>query len=228
VVFGITLSTLHQSALGALYMMAKPKIHPLWYSEFIPVLFFVSSIYAGLCMVIFEGGISHRVFRERLSPVLARTHDSIIVSLARIAGGTLFVYLFLEVLKFLHGKLWLAFSGGWAAWYLVEVVGFGAVPMVLLLRGSARKQMTMIKTGAIMGLCGALLNRLNISVIAFKWNAPVHYVPSWMEIVVSASVICAEIWVFRWVVMRMPILADDTHEVARPSTAAAVAQRLAS
>jgi hypothetical protein len=88
--------------------------------------------------------------------------------------------------------------------------------------------MTMIKTGAIMGLCGALLNRLNISVIAFKWNAPVHYVPSWMEIVVSASVICAEIWVFRWVVMRMPILADDTHEVARPSTAAAVAQRLAS
>ena len=43
VIFGITLSTLHQSGLGALYMMAKTKIHPLWYTEFIPVLFFVSS-----------------------------------------------------------------------------------------------------------------------------------------------------------------------------------------
>ena len=39
VIFGITLSTLHQSGLGALYLMAKEKIHPLWYSEFIPILF---------------------------------------------------------------------------------------------------------------------------------------------------------------------------------------------
>ena len=41
--------------------------------------------------------------------------------------------------------------------------------------------------------------------IAFKWYAPVHYVPSWMEVVVSAGVICAQIWVFRWIVMRMPV-----------------------
>jgi Ni/Fe-hydrogenase subunit HybB-like protein len=61
VVFGITLSTLHQSGLGALYLMAKPKIHPLWYSEFIPILFFVSSIFAGLSMVIIEGTISRKV-----------------------------------------------------------------------------------------------------------------------------------------------------------------------
>lgn len=228
VVFGITLSTLHQSALGALFMMAKPKIHPLWYSEFIPVLFFVSSIYAGLCMVIFEGSLTHRAFHHRVGPLLNRTHDSIVMSLARIAGGTLFVYLFLEGLKFLHGKLWLSFSGGWAAWYLVEIVGFGVVPMVLLLTGSSRGQMRLVKVGAILGMSGALLNRLNLSIVAFKWNAPVHYVPSWMEIVVTAGVICAEIWAFRWVVTRMPILNDESHEQARPATAAAVAKRLAS
>ncbi|MFC1661525.1 NrfD/PsrC family molybdoenzyme membrane anchor subunit [Gemmatimonadota bacterium] len=55
VIFGITLSTLHQSGLGALYLMARDKIHPLWYSEFIPFLFLVSSIFAGLSLVIFEG-----------------------------------------------------------------------------------------------------------------------------------------------------------------------------
>jgi Ni/Fe-hydrogenase subunit HybB-like protein len=54
VIFGITLSTLHQSGLGALYLMAKVKIHPLWYSEFIPILFLVSSVFAGLSMVILE------------------------------------------------------------------------------------------------------------------------------------------------------------------------------
>ena len=30
-VFGVILSTLHQSALGALFLMAPAKIHPLWY-----------------------------------------------------------------------------------------------------------------------------------------------------------------------------------------------------
>ncbi len=67
VIFGITLSTLHQSGLGALYLMAKEKIHPLWYSEFIPIMFFVSSIFAGLSMVIFEGSISHKVFASQIS-----------------------------------------------------------------------------------------------------------------------------------------------------------------
>src|SRR5512147_741289 len=67
VIFGITLSTLHQSGLGALYLMAKEKVHPLWYSEFIPVMFFVSSIFAGLSMVIFEGSITHKVFANQIS-----------------------------------------------------------------------------------------------------------------------------------------------------------------
>ena len=68
VIFGITLSTLHQSGLGALFLMAKAKIHPLWYSEFIPILFFVSSIAAGLSMIIVEGTISHRVFKDQIDP----------------------------------------------------------------------------------------------------------------------------------------------------------------
>jgi len=40
------LSTLHQSGLGALFLLAPTKIHPLWYSHNIPVMFFVSSIFA--------------------------------------------------------------------------------------------------------------------------------------------------------------------------------------
>jgi len=209
VVFGITLSTLHQSGLGALYLMARAKVHPLWYSEFIPVLFFVSSIYAGLAMVIFEGGISHRVFHHRLSPAMIRSHDTIVIGLARIAGATMFVYLFLEALKVLHGQLWTAMGSGWGAWYLFEVLGLVAVPMVLLVRGSMTAKLGMVRMGGILALAGVILNRLNLSVIAFKWYEPVHYVPSWMEVVVTAAVICAEIWVFRWVVLRMPILAGQ-------------------
>jgi Ni/Fe-hydrogenase subunit HybB-like protein len=65
VVFGICLSMLHQSGLGALFLLAPAKIHPLWYTEYIPVLFIVSSVFAGMSIVIIEGTISHRVFRHR-------------------------------------------------------------------------------------------------------------------------------------------------------------------
>jgi len=216
VIIGITLSTLHQSGLGALFLMAEGKIHPLWYSELIPVLFFVSSIFAGLSMVIFEGTLTHRIFEDRLSHRLRRTHDEIVHGLARIAAGTMFVYLFLEGLKILHGHLWTEVAGGWGAWYLLEVVGFVAVPMVLLLVGTTKGNLAAIRTGAIMGLLGVILNRLNISVIAFRWNEAAHYVPSWMEIVVTAGVICAEIWVFRWVVERLPVLGHRPAWAERP------------
>ena len=85
VIFGITLSTLHQSGLGALYLMAKDKIHPLWYSEFIPVLFLVSSIFAGLSMVIFEGTISHKVFGNQISEKNHKAEHGILHGLSKSA-----------------------------------------------------------------------------------------------------------------------------------------------
>jgi len=216
VIIGITLSTLHQSGLGALFLMAEGKIHPLWYSELIPVLFFVSSIFAGLTMVIFEGTLTHRIFEDRLSSRLIRSHDEIVVGLARIAAGTMFVYLFLEGLKLLHGRLWTEIAGGWGAWYLVEIVGFVVAPMVVLLVGTTTGNLRAIRVGALVGLLGVVLNRLNISVIAFRWNEAAHYVPSWMEVVVTAGVICAEIWAFRWIVERLPVLGHRPAWAERP------------
>jgi hypothetical protein len=98
--------------------------------------------------------------------------------------------------------------------------------MVLLLVGSSRRNATLVKVGAAMTLVGIVLNRLNVSVIAFKWYAPVHYVPSWMELVVSAGVLCTEIWVFRWMAMRMPVFGYQpawAHEGGRWTARAAVA-----
>ena len=80
------------------------------------------------------------------------------------------------------------------------------LPCVLFLVGLRRENRNWIRVAAVLTLLGIVLNRLNISVIAFKWDAPVRYVPSWMEIEVTLAVLCAEIWAFRWVVNRMPVL----------------------
>ena len=206
VIFGITLSTLHQSGLGALFLMAKAKIHPLWYSEFIPILFFVSSIAAGLSMIIVEGTISHRVFKDQIDPKRHGSFEEIIFGLAKGATISLFVYYFFKALIFVHEHHWSLIKDAWGAWYLVEVVGLVLIPCCLYAYGVRNRRLNVVRTAAVATLVGIVMNRLNISIVAFNWNATTHYYPSWEEIVVTLMVIFSEIWVFRWIVNRMPVL----------------------
>lgn len=208
VIFGITLSTLHQSGLGALYLMAKGKIHPLWYSEYIPILFFVSSIFAGLSMVLFEGTISHKVFKDQISSAHSASRHEIVRGLAKICAGTMFVYLFLKIIVFVHDKHWNFIGDPYWYWYLLEVLGFVMLPCILFAVGLRKQNTRLILPAAVLTLIGIVLNRLNISVIAYKWYEVVRYYPTWMEIVVTLAVISAEIWVFRWIVNRMPVLKE--------------------
>ena len=208
VIFGVTLSTLHQSGLGALYLMAKEKIHPLWYSEFIPILFFLSSIFAGLSMVIFEGSISQRVFFDQISQKNHKAHDGILHGLSKICTLTLLVYFFMQVVVFIHGKHWDLINTRMGYWYLTEMIGFVVLPMILYFYSYRKRNITMIKVSALVTMIGVIINRLNVTVIGFKWDAATHYVPSWMEIMVTLTVLCIEIWVFRWIVRRMPVLRD--------------------
>lgn len=208
VIFGITLSTLHQSGLGALYLMASEKIHPLWYSEFIPILFFVSSIFAGLSMVIFEGSVSQRVFFDQISEKNHRAHDGILHGLSRICAFTLMIYFFLQIVVFVHGKHWALLNTRMGTWYLTEMFGFVLLPMILYFYSYRTRRIPLVKLSALLTMIGVIINRLNVTVIGFRWDAEVHYVPSWMEIVVTLTVLFIEIWIFRWIVRRMPVLRE--------------------
>jgi Ni/Fe-hydrogenase subunit HybB-like protein len=209
VIFGITLSTLHQSGLGALYLMAKDKIHPLWYSEFIPVMFFVSSVFAGLSMVIFEGSISHKVFFDQISEKNHKAHGGIIIGLSKICAIAMFAYFFLQVLVFVHGKRWDLLNTPMGYWYLLEMIGFVLFPMMLFFYSYRRNNVNLIKVAALLTMVGVILNRLNVTVIGFRWDAAIRYVPTWMELVVTVTVLFTEIWIFRWVISRMPVLRDS-------------------
>lgn len=209
VIFGITLSSLHQSGLGALYLMAKDKIHPLWYSEFIPVLFLVSSIFAGLSMVIFEGTISHKVFFNQISKKNHQAQNGIIHGLSKICAVAMFAYLFLQFLVFIHGKNWNVINTPMGYWFLLEMIGFVLIPMILFFYSYRTVNIFTVRLAAILTMIGIVLNRLNVTVIGFRWDAAIRYVPSWMEIVVTLAVIFTEIWIFRWVINRMPVLSES-------------------
>jgi len=208
VIFGITLSTLHQSGLGALFLLAPAKIHPLWYSHYIPVLFFVSSIFAGLSMVIIESTFTHKVFHHRIGSRLRASHDDILLGLAKGCIGALFAYLFLKVIELVHSGHWGLLATPMGYWYLVEIVGFVVLPIFLFGAAIQRRNVKLVQFTSFFTAVGVVLNRLNVSIIAFKWYAPVRYYPSWIEIWVTLAVISMELWVFRWVINRMPVFKE--------------------
>ena len=209
VIFGITLSTLHQSGLGALYLMAKDKIHPLWYSEFIPILFLASSVFAGLSMVIFEGTISHKVFFDQINEKNHKAQEGIVHGLAKICAGAMFAYFFLQLLVFIHDKNWQYLNTPMGYWFLIEMIGFVLLPMGLYFYSYRTNNQLLIRIAAILTMLGVILNRLNVTVIGFRWDSAIRYVPSIMEIIVTMTVIFIEIWVFRWIINRMPVLRES-------------------
>jgi Ni/Fe-hydrogenase subunit HybB-like protein len=209
-VFGVMLSTLHQSSLGGLFLMAPTKLHPLWYSPFIPAYFFISSIAAGLAMVIVESGLSHRAFKSRIDHHV--NLDKLVVGLARGASIVLFAYFFVKLQGVADGGRWSLLMTGWGYWFLVEVVGFVLVPSLVFAYAARRANVSLIRWTAAWTVLGIVINRLNVSVIALNWNSPDRYVPSWMEVMVSITLVTLGVSAFRWIVNRMPVL--NEHELS--------------
>jgi Ni/Fe-hydrogenase subunit HybB-like protein len=208
VAFGVILSSRHQPSLGALFLMAPSKLHPLWYSRFMPVLFFISSIVAGLAMVIVVSGAARRLMPGAFSASLRERLDPLTVGLGRGAALVLFSYLFLQLQALVEGAHWSLLRTGWGGWYLVELLGFVAAPCALLAVAAHCGHASRVRLGAAWALAGIVLNRMNVSVIALNWDAAERYLPSWQEWLISLALVTAAVLAFRWVAHHLPVFRD--------------------
>lgn len=208
-VFGVMLSTLHQSALGALFLLAPAKLHPLWYTPLIPLFFFISSIIAGLSMVIVESTLSHRIFNGQTGPEHTVQLERITLGLGKAASVVLFLYFWLKLIGLVHGNHWDLLGTPLGSWFLLETLGFVLAPCFLFLWGVQSRNVTLVRFTAVLTVIGIIVNRLNVSIIAFNWDVAQRYSPRWSEIVITVAIITAGILTFRWIVNRMPVLRED-------------------
>jgi Ni/Fe-hydrogenase subunit HybB-like protein len=205
-VMAVVLSTLHQSSLGALFLIAPGKLHPLWYSMYLPVYFIISAVGGGIGMIIFESSVSHRYFKAQVGNHSPAELDGLIVRLARGGAVISYLYVWLKFIGIAHEHQWHYLNSGWGAWWMVEVVGFIALPGTLYLLAARHHNALLARVAAVWTVLGVILNRLNVSVIALNYNKAERYVPHWMEITVTVTIITAGVLIFKWMVNRMPIL----------------------
>ncbi|MBD5641692.1 MAG: polysulfide reductase NrfD [Desulfovibrio sp.] len=207
-IFGVTLSTLHQSSLGSLYLIAPEKLHPLWYSPFMPMFFFVSSMAAGASMVIFEGMFAHKGAHAYMDETHLRESGKVVLGFARAASFILMAYFMLKVIDVLvqSNAHWL--STGWGTWWLVEMLGFVLLPALLYAKGAVDGNVKLCQYTSALAIIGIVLNRFNVSMIAFNWQLPSadRYFPSFWEIWISIFVVTLIVTCYRFIVYHMPVL----------------------
>jgi len=205
-ILGVILSTLHQSALGALFLLAAKKLHPLWYTPFIPVFFLTSAVIGGITMVIFESMLSHRVFSRQVSHHDHENFEKLTIGLGKAAAAGLFGYFCLKWIGVAHGNHWDLLNTPMGHWFLVEVLGFVLAPCFLFVWAFRQRSAAWTRVAAIWTVLGIILNRVNVSMVAFNWNLPDRYFPRWTEFMVTITIITMLVLTFRWIVNRMPVL----------------------
>jgi len=205
-IFGVILSTLHQSALGALFLLMPGKVHPLWYSSYIPLYFFLSSIFAGLSMIILVSSLSKNFLRHRADASFLSNLDNLTLGMGKGAAVVLFAYFAMKLIGVAHGNHWALLSTGYGKWFMLEMLGFVLLPCFLFAVGYRNRDVRLLRFTSVLTIIGIFINRLNVALITFNWQLSHREYPKWTEYVVVVSLLTIGVLAYRWFVNRLPIL----------------------
>jgi Ni/Fe-hydrogenase subunit HybB-like protein len=200
IALGMLLPTMHQSSLGSLILLTGPKLHPLWQTPLLPLLFLVSCIAMGYAAVVFESSLSSLFFRRRRDTEM----------LAGLSGAMLPVlgaFLLLRIGDLLlRGQLQQAFvPNGYAIAFWVEIALTVAPLLLLAGRESRRAPGNLFRAAMLMMLAGGLY-RFNTYLVAYRPGDDVHYFPSVAEFVITMGLVALEIIAYIVIVKMFPIL----------------------
>ncbi len=208
VIAGVVLSCLHQSSLGTMMVIAPYKLHPLYWTELLPVLFLTSAIAVGFPVVILESMLAGRAFDRKpemhiLTPLASMTPYLIGSYIAFRVGDMIY-----------RGSYVFLFDGSAAS--IVFWIEFGLltiVPFFMFMSRDIRRSPSGLLTAAMMYIVGILLNRCAVFFIAYRPPyAEKAYIPAIGEFALTIGLIATIMFVYRAVVTFFPVLSAPEHE----------------
>jgi Ni/Fe-hydrogenase subunit HybB-like protein len=200
IVLGITLPTMHQSALGSMLLIASTKLNPLWHTGFLPLLFLINCIYIGYSMAIMESIISSYAFKRPFE----------VKELSGLAG----------IIPWLTA-IWMTVVLGDLAWrgqiaaalrfdfyscfFLLEfaLIAFGSA---ILFNKRNRLSPQALFVSAVLIVLGGALYRFNVYLIGYNPGPGWTYFPSLAELGITVSIVAFEILGYQVLVKLVPVL----------------------
>ncbi|MDA8414874.1 MAG: Ni/Fe-hydrogenase cytochrome b subunit [Desulfobacteraceae bacterium] len=200
IVLGITLPTMHQSSLGSLLLIASTKLHPLWYTGFLPLLFLINCMFIGYSIAILESVISCYAFKrpfetKELSGMASIIPWLTVIWLTVVIGDLAW-----------RGQLGAALSlDFYSRFFLLEfcLVAGGSL---LMFSGKKRESIRWLFVSAVLIVLGGALYRFNVYLIGFNPGKGWHYFPALAELLITVGIVAFEILGYQVVVKILPVL----------------------
>lgn len=206
IIAGVVLSTLHQSSLGTLMIIAGPKMHPLWQTPILPLLFLLSAISVGFPMVIFESLIASRSLKLKPEmPILSRLGSMIApllgIYLAFKVGDMVIRQTFLYLVEFNTASIM----------FTIELLFGVIIPLRMFLSPKVLKTPSLLFTASALVVFGVLVNRINNFVVAYTPPYSTEsYFPSFGEISVTVGFVAMLVLAYRFIVLNFPVISIPT------------------
>jgi Ni/Fe-hydrogenase subunit HybB-like protein len=207
VIAGIVLSTLHQSSLGSLFLIMPHRVHPLWYSPWIPYMFFTSAIAAGMLALIAEGFLVERWFKRELDfDLLSRLGKGAILPLG--------LYLALRLSdQWIRGVLPGGIDGSWQSiLYLGEILLCGFLPIILLSIKKIRQTREGLLTSAVLGVLGIMSQRMSLSMFTMFRAEGTGYVPALGETIIAFAIPAAAVLVYLFFAENLQLFGEQAED----------------
>jgi Ni/Fe-hydrogenase subunit HybB-like protein len=206
---GVLLSTVHQGSLGALFLLLRTKLSPIWWTPILPVLFLTSALISGLSVTLLLAIVSWRALGR---PAPAR----LLSGLAKIAAVLLAIYLALKIGDLIvAGELGLALTSGKLTLLFLVEIAVGVVAPLIIFASRARETTRGLLAGAICVLLGLLVNRPTVAWFALESPGPETYAPSWMEYALLAGAISFGILGFSLALKKLEPIRETVTEGSR-------------
>ena len=193
---------MHQSSLGTVMLLAGPRLHPLWHTPMIPLLFLISCVAMGYGVVVCESAFSGRVFGRS-------SHKPMLVSLSKVMVWVMATFAVLRVGDLIaRGKTALMFAFDiYSIMFLVEMALVIWAVVMLLRLGPNPALGNLVRNAFVILLLGTLY-RFDTYLLAFQPGSNWSYFPAIPEVLITLGVVAAEIMIYIFIVKRFPILAD--------------------
>jgi len=210
IIAGVVLSCMHQSGLGSLMLIAPTKLHPLWYTPILPLLFLTSAIAVGYPMVVFETTMA--------TSLLGLDGEmDILTPLTRITIFVLGIYMGLKIGDMIARRTYVYLLDGTVQSnaFIVEMVVGVIIPWFLLLIPGLRYSRRALFITSVLIVGGVALNRVNVFLVGFQPPyAETSYFPSVGELSITAGLISALMFLYRVAVSYLPVLSSRDQEVS--------------
>lgn len=201
IALGILLPTMHQSSLGALLLLSGPRLHGLWNTPLLPLLFLMSAVFMGYGAVVVEGALSSRVFGRK--PEL-----DMLAGLGRVLMPLLLAFVAIRVVDLAvrgHVEGLIPFDGTGAMWLLE--IGLFVAAAAMMGSDAARRDLGNLFRAALILLFAGALYRFDVYLLAFSPGPHWTYFPNVNEILITVGLVAGEVGAYIVCVRVFPILA---------------------